>query len=69
MTTYAIENVNRPGRYWNALGWVSEFDGSQKIYTSEAMTRRAVSKLSRAGYDVQVVRNPAEVRAEVENRS
>ena len=71
--TFVITNLDRPGYYWNngtheysdrvdsrSARWVSEVDGSYKTYTSEAKARRAVARLCRAGYRIDIVRNPAE---------
>jgi hypothetical protein len=69
MTTFVITNLDRPGHYWTTSEWVNEYDGSYKSYTSEARANRAAVKLIKAGRRVDVVRNPAEVRSEIENNA
>lgn len=61
---YAIENLDRPGHYWNpdVRRFVSEHDGSYKRYRTVAAARRAFYKLLRDGRVVDVVMDPVELR-------
>lgn len=64
MTTYRIENKNRPGHYWSShFGkFCSEFGDDYKVYRSYGAALRVAQKLSKI-YGVEVQEYPARARA------